>query len=208
MIIKRVIRYFEKDSQELIETAFFDAAQNNNYFECFYPLVIEDSFEGSIVCLDDVTIRKNARFSGELICKKCLIEGFFNGHIVATEYIKVSKNAGLNARISTVSICVENQASAVGELNICKEINKPDVFKKLENLYRNSSGTTEDLEVKPKKIILKKGCQKTLSILPGEIPSPDIKKTGNEMSVSKISFQQAQSSAPTQVVDNTNSGWW
>lgn len=210
MISNKLIQYFKKKSPEDLEIAFYDASKKNNYFQSFHPLVIEDNFEGTILCLEDVLINKNAKFSGELICKSCLIEGSLEGDILATEYIRIVKNACLNAKILSASIFIESHATAMGDLRISNEINTPEVFKNLENLYK-SSAIIVDPDVEPKKIkkiILKRGSVKTLSLVSGEIHPIEIKNKEVEMSVPKISFEQAQLSTTSKVSDHTNSGWW
>jgi cytoskeletal protein CcmA (bactofilin family) len=210
MIDHKLIQYFKKRSPEDLEIAFYDASKKNNYFESFHPLVIEDSFEGVIVCLEDVLIKKNAKFSGELICKSCLIEGTLEGDILATDYIRILKNAFLNATILSASIFIETHATATGDLRISKEINTPDAFKKLEHLYK-SSLTILHPDIEPekiKKIILREGSVKALSKVPGEIPPNDFEKKEIETSVSQIPFEEAELSATVKASEPTDSAWW
>lgn len=210
MISNSLIQYFKKKSPEDLEIAFYDASEKNNYFQSFHPLVIEDNFEGTVVCLEDVLIKENAKFSGELICKSCLIEGSLEGDILATEYIRIIKNARLNAKILSASIFIESHATAKGDLRISKEINIPEVFKNLENLYKSSVIIVHpDIESKTiKKIILKQGSGKTLSLLSSEIPVPETKSKEIEMSFSQISSKQPLSSTTSKMPDHTDSGWW
>jgi len=208
MTAGRVIKFFKKKEPEDTEVTFYNA-EGHNYFESFYPLIIEDDFKGTIICLEDVLVKKDASFSGELICKRCLIEGSLNGNILATEYTGIGKSASLDAGILTGSILIANQAAAVGKLRISKEIHIPESFKKLEALYKNSlkheDTGSEALTVK--KIILKKGSVKTLSQVPVKVPPPVAEIPELEKSVSQIPFEQPLYPPDEEKVD-VNSGWW
>ena len=210
MIAGRVLKFFKKKEPEDAEIAFYNA-EDNNYFESFYPLIIEDDFKGTIICLEDVLVKKHASFSGELICKRCLIEGSLTGNILATEYTGIGKSACLDAGILTGSILIANQAAAVGKLRISKEIRIPESFKTLEVLYKRSlkDENTGTEAPKVKKIILKKGSAKTLCQLPGKVPPPAAEIPELEKGVPQISFEQPPLAAPEEKkVDNANSGWW
>ena len=138
MIFSRVKKYFKTGVPEGTHIEFYDGSKANHYFESLYPVVIEDHFQGTIVCLEDVLVKRNASFSGDLICKRCLIAGSLSGNILATEYTEISKSAFLDAGILTGSIFIENKAAAMGELRITKEINIPESLTKLQDQVKSS----------------------------------------------------------------------
>lgn len=227
----KALKFFKKDSKEDIEVALYDSSEEKNYFESFHPLVIEDSYKGVIVCLQDVLVKKNASFSGELICTRCVIEGTFSGSLLCTEYTEIGRSASLDAEILTGSIFIENKAAAVGEFRITKDIKIPESFNKLQSDYTESLNQIEEAEREPKrikKIILKKGLTNTGSKLSAEVspsvevnPSAEINPTVEvnpieiiiepnfDRSNTEITIAQPQLSVmKEEIPSDPNSGWW
>lgn len=212
------LKYFKKNSKEDIEVSLYDSSEEKNYFESFHSLIIEDNYKGVIVCLQDVLVKKNASFSGELICTRCVIEGTFSGRLLCTEYTEIGRSASLDAEILTGSIFIENKAAAVGEFRITKDIKIPESFNKLQSDYTDSLNQIE-AEHEPKKIkkiILKKGLTNTGSKLsafvspPVELnPTEIVTQPKVELSSTEITIAQPQLSVmKEEIPSDPNSGWW
>ena len=207
-----VLKYFKRNSREDIEIAFYDSSEEKSYFESFHSLVIEDSYKGVIVCLQDVLVKKNASFSGELICTRCIIEGTFSGSLLCTEYTEIGRSASLDAEILTGSIFIENKAAAVGEFRITKDIQAPESLSKLKGDYESLS-VTEEAEPEPKRIkktILKQGLINTGSKLSAKVSSTEITTQPKlELNITEIANVQPQSSVmKKEITSDSNAGWW
>jgi cytoskeletal protein CcmA (bactofilin family) len=212
MIFSRVKKYFKSNVAEGTHIEFYDGSQANHYFESLYPIVIENHYKGTIVCLEDVFVKRNASFSGDLICKRCLIAGSLSGNILATEYTEISKSAFLDAGILTGSIFIENKAAAMGELRITKEIDIPESLIKLQDQMKSAPTQNEDNNIgtkKIKRIILRQGSPTTLLKLPAPISPAELKENELTTSVPQIPLEQRQVPAVEKnIPENTVSGWW
>lgn len=216
-LLNKVLRYFKikKDKLE-IEIATYDSLNDNNYFESFYPVILENSFKGTLVCLGDIHIKKNASFSGDLICRTCKIEGSFSGSLFSTEYTGVCKTAYLDARIVSASIFIESNAVVKGVFNITKDIINPEPIKKLNAIYKQSAPQNdEEQDAKNEKLktIILRG--KPLKAIPVkhrapeiEIPAPEIKK--QEVPVNTLTHPPGSkmNRSEEDAIPAQNGGWW
>ena len=213
-LVDKVLRYFKKKNDgDETEIVIYDSLKDDNYYQSFYPIVLENNFKGSIVCLGEIHIKKNASFSGDLICRTCKIEGSFNGSLLATEFTGVCKTASLDARIVTGSIFIESNATVKGIFNITKEITNPESMRKLEALYRLSLPQNDDEQnVNTNKIttiVLRgKGSKAaTVASLPKPVVVPEIKK--QDVPVNTLTHPgETKMNRSEEIATNTNTGWW
>lgn len=213
-LVDKVLRYFKKKNDgDETEIVIYDSLKDDNYYQSFYPIVLENNFKGSIVCLGDIHIKKNASFSGDLICRTCKIEGSFNGSLLATEFTGVCKTASLDARIVTGSIFIESNATVKGIFNITKEITNPEAMRKLEANYRLSLPQNDDEQNvntnKVTTIVLRGKGSKAASAasLPAPVVVPEIKK--QDVPVNTLTHPgEIKMNRSEETATNTNTGWW
>ena len=211
----KVLRYFKKknDGNEKTEIVIYDSLKDDNYYQSFYPIVLENNFKGSIVCLGDIHIKKNASFSGDLICRTCKIEGSFNGSLLATEFTGVCKTASLDARIVTGSIFIESNAAVKGIFNITKEITNPEAMRKLEVNYRLSLPQNDDEQNvntnKVTTIVLRGKGSKTApaASVPTPVVVPEIRKQDVHVNT-LIHPGETKMNRSEEAATNPNTGWW
>ncbi|HEY0667956.1 MAG TPA: polymer-forming cytoskeletal protein [Sphingobacteriaceae bacterium] len=213
-LVDKVLRYFKKKNDgDETEIVIYDSLKEDNYYQSFYPIVLENNFKGSIVCLGEIHIKKNASFSGDLICRTCKIEGSFNGSLLATEFTGVCKTASLDARIVTGSIFIESNATVKGIFNITKEITNPEAMRKLEANYRLSLPQNDDEQNvntnKVTTIVLRGKGSKAApgASLPSPVVVPEIKK--QDVPVNTLTHPgETKMNRSEETATNTNTGWW
>lgn len=215
-LVSKVLRYFKGDSdREDTEIAIYDSLKDDNYFQSFHPVILESNFRGTIVCLGDIQIKKNASFSGHLICRTCTIEGSFNGSLLSTEFTGVCKTAILDARIVTGSIFIENNAVVKGIFNITKNITSPEPMRKLEAIYKQSIPADDaPTSTETNKIItiLLKG--KPANAIPAsplskpEVPPVEIKNDNTPVNTLTHPPETKMNRSENNSTTNTNAGWW
>lgn len=210
----KIFGYLNKGKEEkTIEIALYDSLDDQNYFESPYSIILENSFKGTIVCLGDVRVKRNASFSGTLMCRTCKIEGSFKGSLLSTEYAGVCHTANLDAKITTASISIESSATVKGIFNITKDIADPEPIRTLHAHYKQPVDEIDDAQSTDLKTILLKG---TPSVSAIENPTPESEKKQvskiKEAGVSQITSDQ-RSEAKINRLDEPaspsgNVGWW
>ncbi len=204
-MINKVLTYFKKsNSVQNTENLFYDNSQENNYIESFYSITLEGFFKGTIICLGDVLIKKGASFTGNLVCKKCMVKGALTGRLSSITYTEVCTEGFLEADILTGSIFIESQTVARGAFKISKEINIPLEYQKLEVTYQRTLKnmerliTGEELKTKmEKRIVLKPMLVIEGQKIPSQTPVPNILPSENSMPVEK-----------NETINSSSSGWW
>jgi cytoskeletal protein CcmA (bactofilin family) len=215
-LVSKVLRYFKGESDgEDTKIAIYDSLRDDNYFQSFHSVILESNFRGTIVCLGDIQIKKNASFSGHLICRTCKIEGSFTGSLLSTEFTGVCKTAILDARIVTGSISIESNAVVKGIFNVTKNITSPEPMRKLEAIHKQSvpaDDEPESTEMKKIITIILKG--KPANAIPAsslprpEIPPAEIKNDNTTVNTLTHPPETKMNRSEDNSATNTNAGWW